>query len=351
MRKTIERRMKKATVILLTGCMLATWTGCGSSSEAYDSVTMAMDDVAPMASNSAAFDAGGYDYKSEAVEAPAMEEAAEMEEAGTSAMEVDDNAASAQTNRKLITTVEMNVETKEFDKVMSTLEEQVEALGGYIENMETYNGSSYSYYRSARNASMTIRIPKECLDGFLDTVSGISNVVRRSEYVEDVTLAYVDLESHKNALRTEQTRLLELLERAESIEDIIVIEQRLSEVRYELESMESQLRTYDNKVDYSTVYLYVDEVEELTPVEEETVGERMVNGFKESLWDIGDGFKEFGIWFVVHIPYMVIWAIIITAIVVGTKKFRRNRRERKAKKATQQTVQAIGEQNSSEMKE
>ena len=69
-----------------------------------------------------------------------------------------------------------------------------------------------------------------------------------------MTLQYVDLESHKKALTTEQDRLIELMEQAETVEDIITIEGRLSEVRYQLESMESQLRTYDNKIDYSTVY-------------------------------------------------------------------------------------------------
>mgnify|MGYP002226154573 CR=1 FL=1 len=95
-----------------------------------------------------------------------------------------------------------------------------------------------------------------------------------------MTLTYVDLQSHRDALQTEQERLLQLLEQAESIEDIITIEQRLSDVRYQLESMESQLRSYDNQVDYSTVYLYIDEVEVYTPVEEETHG----NVFLQALW-------------------------------------------------------------------
>lgn len=334
MRQFSERHMKKAATLLLAGCMVAALTGCGSKSREYryevassETMSSISFDAAPAEMNTAAsFDAGG-SYVPEAAEE------AEMKETGEGAVEVNDNAANTQSERKLIKTVDLNVETKEFDKMMTALTEQVDALGGYIENMETYNGSAYASYRNTRNANLTIRIPKNRLDGFLETVSGISNVVRKSEYVEDVTLAYVDLESHKNALRTEQTRLLELLEKADSIEDIIVIEQRLSEVRYELESMESQLRTYDNKVDYSTVYLNINEVKELTPVEEETVWERMGNGFKSSLVDIGEGARELGIWFVVHIPYLVIWAAVIVIIVAVHKKLRKNRRARKAKKA------------------
>ena len=108
--------------------------------------------------------------------------------------------------------------------------------------------------------------------------------------------------------------------RQESIEDIITIEQRLSDVRYQLESMESQLRSYDNQVDYSTVYLYIDEVEVYTPVEEETTWERISAGFMDSLKSIGEGIKEAAIWFVIHIPYLVIWAIVIVIIVLILKK-------------------------------
>lgn len=337
-----ERHMKKAAVILFAGCITATWIGCGSKSEGYRYAVA--DATSAEMNTSASFDVGG-SYVTE--EAAAETEMKEVEE---STVEVNDNAANTQTDRKLIKTVDLNVETKEFDKMMTTLTEQVDSLGGYIENMETYNGSAYASYRNARNANMTIRIPKNRLDGFLETVSGISNVVRKSEYVEDVTLAYVDLESHKNALRTEQTRLLELLEKADSIEDIIVIEQRLSEVRYELESMESQLRTYDNKVDYSTVYLNINEVKELTPVKEETVWERMGNGFKSSLVDIVEGARELGIWFVVHIPYLVIWAVVIVVIVAVTRKFKKSRRERKAKRAALQNSAEGTESQKSETK-
>ena len=217
----------------------------------------------------------------------------------------------------------MDVETREYDKLLSAVENKVTELGGYIESLDAYNGSTYYSYRSTRNANLTIRIPKDRLEEFQNTVSELGNVTSRSENVQDVTLTYVDLQSHRDALRTEQERLLQLLEQAESVEDIITIEQRLSDVRYQLESMESQLRSYDNRVDYSTVYLYIDEVEVYTPVEEETVWERISTGFVDSLKNIGEGLKEAAIWFVIHIPYLVIWAIVIAIIILILKKIKK----------------------------
>ena len=236
----------------------------------------------------------------------------------------------ADANRKLIKTVEMTVETKEYDEMLVGLNEQIKACGGYVEHMNTYNGSIYSGRSYSRNANMTIRVPEDKLESFLAEVTNISNVVRRSDKVDDVTLAYVDLSSHKEALQTEQKRLLELLEKAQSVEDIITIEKRLSDVRYQIESMESQLRTYDNKVSYSTVYLEIDEVKELTPVKEETVWEQISGGFVDSLVSIKDDSVEIVIWVAVNSPFLVIWAVVIIVFVL---LIRRHWAKNKIKKA------------------
>ena len=296
---------------LLTAGMILSLTACGSSSKGSYGISDLMDADYEVASNEAA-----------APEASAYEDGFGMTEGYDSAENAQDTSTTvpeetaATADRKLIKTVNMDVETREYDKLLSAVENKVTELGGYIESLDAYNGSTYYSYRSTRNANLTIRIPKDRLEEFQNTVSELGNVTSRSENVQDVTLTYVDLQSHRDALRTEQERLLQLLEQAESVEDIITIEQRLSDVRYQLESMESQLRSYDNRVDYSTVYLYIDEVEVYTPVEEETVWERISTGFVDSLKNIGEGLKEAAIWFVIHIPYLVIWAIVITVIAV-----------------------------------
>lgn len=335
-------RKNKGLAIVLATSMVALLTGCGSSVK-----NAASSDTAMMEMGYASQDV----YYEESGSSSTMDSGNFVNGAGEAVPRAEKPEAVA-TDRKLIKTVNMDVETQEFDSLLSAIENRVSELGGYIESMNTYNGSYYNGYRSTRNADMAIRIPKEQLDVFLQTVTGSSNVVRRSDNVEDVTLAYVDLESHRDALRTEQSRLLELLEKAESIEDIITIEQRLSDVRYQLESMESQLRTYDNQVDYSTVYLTVEEVEVYTPVEEETAWERISGGFMDSLQSIGDGFVEFGIWFVVNIPYMVVSllavAIAILLVLAGIKGVIKiyNRHEKKVadKKAHQEMNSSENEQ-------
>lgn len=273
----------------------------------------------------------GYETAEAAAEEPVSEETYVQEGGG------QDQAATPQTSRKLIKTVNINAETEDFDALVPNLQRQVETLGGYIESISVYDVGSYYLEEQEvkqRCANLTARVPKEKLDGFLSQVGEQTNVTSRSENVEDVTLQYVDLESHKKALLTEQERLLTLMEQAESVEDIIAIEGRLSEVRYQLESMESQLRTYDNRIDYSTVYLSIEEVRKYSPTQTATVWQRIENGFVKSLEDIGFGIRDFAIGFVIDIPYIVLWIVLIVVAVFVWRIVRKAWKKRRARRAT-----------------
>ncbi len=162
-------------------------------------------------------------------------------------------------NRKLIKNITMNVETKNFDSFINNLVESTEKNGWYIEKSEA-RGNSYNSLEN-RFATYVIRIPVDKLESFKGTIKNNGNILSSSEEIEDITMSYIDTESRISALKTEQESLLKLLEKAESLKDVFEIQSRLTEVRYELESFERQLRSYDNLVDYSTINLYIEEVE------------------------------------------------------------------------------------------
>lgn len=289
-------------LIFLLGMMAA---GCGAASKSAATETVVQDNC-----SEAAYATDNI-YSTEAMPEAA---AGYTEEGGISAsvVQVQD------VQRKLIRDVNLEVETETFEELLSAVGEKTRNLGGYIEESYTYNGSNY-YGKGTRNANLTIRIPAEKLDEFLSAVAEVSNVISRNESVTDVTLEYVDMESHKKVLLAEQERLLELLEKAETIEDIISLESRLSQVRYQIESMEAQLRTMDNRVNYSTVYLYINEVAKLTPVKEQTVWEKISTGFASSLYNVGEGFVNFGIGFIIFLPYLLVWVIIIAVVTLLLK--------------------------------
>ncbi len=330
-----EKRVRLRMILLILGITIVI-SACGSAKSGYaetgEAASAAVEEIAyenSMAFDTAAYDAGavldsGAVRSAETYKYDTMDEAAAEEEAGggTGSLQEEggqDAVAAPETSRKLIKTVNISAETEDFDTLVPALQKQVEALGGYIESISIYDVNSYYVENQRvkqRCASLTARVPKEKLDDFLAQFGEQVNVTSRSENVEDVTLRYVDLESHKKALLTEQERLLALMEKAETVEDIIAIESRLSEVRYQLESMESQLRTYDNQIDYSTLYLNLEEVRSYSAPETATVWQRIERGFMKSLEDIGLGIRDFAIGLVIDIPYFVLWLVMIAVAVI-----------------------------------
>jgi len=330
---------KRFLALLLSVLTITTITGCGSASkyEAMATNGAYAYDSASYAAPAAAYDDYSYEYEESMI-------AYDEESVADTSMTTSENANTS--NRKLIKTVNLNVETKEYDSLVAGISSTVEEMGGYIEYMDVYNGSVYGNGKSSRYANLTVRVPAAKLGSFINAVGEKSNITYRTESVQDVTLTYVDMESHKNMLVAERDHLTELMKQAESIEDIITIEDRLTTVRYEIDSMESQLRTYDNQVDYSTVTININEVIEYTPVPtvEYTTWERISMGFVKSVKDVGVGIQEFFINLIINLPYLVIWAIIITIIVFIIKGLLRlspkHRAKRDAKKAAKKERKA-----------
>lgn len=240
----------------------------------------------------------------------------------------EESASTAAADQKLIKRVNIDAETEDLESLLPQITNKVGELGGYIEHQELYNGSAYSSSRR-RNVNMTIRIPADRLGEFTAQIEGASNVVNYSESAEDVTLQYVDTESRITALEVEQERLLELLSKADNMSDLLEIEARLTDVRYELESYSSQLRTLENKVSYATVYLYINQVKVYTEVEPQTVWQRIGSGFSENLTDIGEDLTNFFVWIVTFSPQLIFWAVVIAGTVTLVRRKAKNRRAKK----------------------
>lgn len=306
-------KIRKLLALLLTLLLIAgLFAGCGSA--AMDNMAEAPEAMAP-----------DYNYGANGK--------LDMESGITDSTTGAPDTTATPQNQKLIRTIRLNAETEDMDALLSQVEKRVAELGGYVEAREVYNGSMYNSKRY-RNASLTIRIPAAKLDSFVDHVEEVSNITSNTETADDVTLQYVSIESRIKALQIEEERLLELLSKADNMSDLLTIESRLTDVRYELENITSQLRVLENKVNYGTIHLDVSEVVEYTEPEPENGWQRMGKGFVNSLKGLGNGLKEFFIWLVTALPYLVlIGGIVVAVIFIIRGSVRRKRRKNAAKKA------------------
>ena len=311
--------MKKKVEAFLMAVMLMMMTaGCGNSSK------MAADERATVSSG-AELD-GEYSWD--------MDETADTGVTSENGLE-----AQVENGRKLIRTVSLSLETKEFDSVLTNLSTKTTELGGYIET-SSVNGNSYSHH-STRYASYVIRIPADKLNEFVEVVSELGNVTQKNESVEDVTLRYIDVESHKKALETEQERLLELLSKAENMEEILTIESKLSDIRYEIENYESQLKTMDNQIDYSTVSVYIDEVERVTDTGEKGFFEEIKERFGNSLYIVARGIRGLVIGILGSLPILIVCGGVIAVVVIVVRKILKKRNMRKEDRTQNNDIEKI----------
>lgn len=231
--------------------------------------------------------------------------------------------------RLLIRNVNITAETRDFDNVRNAVEDKVRELGGYIERSGI---SGTGTAGSLHNATYVIRIPAEKLDALIETVGSNCTVTNSSESTTDVTLSYVDTKARLDSLRVEQEQLMELLKQAKDLDSIIVLQNRITEIRYQIESAESTLRVLENQVTYATLSLRIREVMEIKPQEPphiDTYGEKIVKTFKNSLKNIGEFFK--GVFLVlvavspVLVPLIIITVVGILILVNAIKKGKKRR--------------------------
>lgn len=230
------------------------------------------------------------------------------------------------TSQKLIRYLDYTIETKEFDTFVQELGELVSTAKGYVEQSEVSQDEAQSYAQGKRYASYTLRIPADGLEAFKQELQEKGTITRQSERVEDVTLNYVDVESHITALKTEQDSLLKMLEQADTIETILAIQNQLTQVRYQLESYESQKRTYDNDINYSTVYVYVQEVERESQ-NTDTYGGELLEKLSGNFHGILTGLRSFSLWFLGAMPYWILLGLLFLIFWVVYKKETKKKRK------------------------
>jgi hypothetical protein len=230
---------------------------------------------------------------------------------------------------KLIRNADLSMEATDLDEACANLEALVNRLGGYLEYSDVYqggySGSSYRY------ANYTARIPKEEYDTFLGSLSddSICHMVNKSESTKNVGQQYADIESHIEMLNTKLTRLNELLAQAENMEDIITLEDAITETEYDLAYYTSSRNSYDNLINYSTFTITIDEVTVLTQVAQPTFGSRMKTALVSGFQSFGVGCQELLIFLTGQIPSLLVLAILVVVIVTLVRRNKRKKAQRR----------------------
>ncbi len=305
------KRCLAILTVLLSLLLTLSLVSCGAKSPEAETGAVGGDYAVGDSSNGAAIDKG--------------------EGAGDVGMSPDDFTSTTlpeAENRKIIKTYRLRAETQEFDNALKKLNEMLTQSGGYIESSNIY-GTGLKQESGTRTADYTLRIPADKAEGFVNGMGDVLKVTQSNSNVEDVSMPYYSIEARLAELRTERDSLLAMMESLNNKTDYdfwLTLQSRLSSVKQEIAVYESQLKNYDSRVSYSTVYLNLSEVKVYTSTEEDHFGTQLGNafatgwnGFTEFLSDLALGIAE-------GFPFLIILAAIIVTAVLLIKRARKKKK-------------------------
>lgn len=228
---------------------------------------------------------------------------------------------------KLIRQASLTVQTVDFPAALAALDALTVSLDGYYENAQTQAGGYYDTTAN-RYAYYTVRVPQENYDAFLNATGNIGHVVSTSESSTDVGDQYYDTELRLKTLQTKQERLLALMEKADRMEDIITLENSLSDVQYEIERLTSTLKRYDGLVDFATINVQINEVIKLSedPGETASLGTRLLAALKNGFSDFGTALGNAMVWAAYHLVGIFLFTAAAAIIAVLAYRVRRRRK-------------------------
>lgn len=338
--------MKKKWKELLSVSMIvvSVLTGCGASGETKS--VMTSDSAAPVM-NSAVREnySGGVAYNN--TELAAEEEMLDypMENGGGATTSQSQQQASPLDDiilleEKLVYHCNLDIETLDYPAAITSIKGTISKYGGVIQSESESDSGHDWYYADYRKTGGTmhnyleVRVPSKDYENFLSELDGIGKIISKSTSVDNISQKYYDTTAQIEALQIQEKNLLAMLEKCETIEDMITVEQRLSEVQYELNTLQTDRRYMDMDVAYSYVNINVSEVMEYRQDSEPIRRNTFVDRLKNTILSTGRGFLYFleGLLFlVIHLaPYVLI--IVLICFIFLRKKIRYILEQRKIKK-------------------
>lgn len=328
-------------------------TGCGGASDGSKS-TMTADTAASAESTASSMDYNGFASSNYAM---ADEEIA-MEDGYDVTKNQEQNEAQSPDSmtlleEKLVYHCNLEIETLDYAATMTSVKETISKYGGVIQS-ESESDSGYDwYYENYRKTSGTmhnyleVRIPSKDYNNFLSELDGVGKVISKSTSVDNISQQYYDTTAQIEALQIQEKNLLAMLEKCETIEDMITVEQRLSEVQYELNNLQTTRRYMDMDVAYSYVNIGITEVMEYRQDSEPVRRNTFVDRLKNTIVSTGRGFLSFleGLLFLIirMAPYLIILVVIV--LFFPREKISLFMEKRRSKKAAEKVQRVLVRQN------
>ena len=164
-------------------------------------------------------------------------------------------------DRKIIQSASLDLEVEEVGRQFQEVIRFAESAGGFV------SSSSFSNRDDEQAADLTIRVPATRYQDVLAQIRGLGTVTLESSDANDVTEEYTDLEARLRTLEATEGRYLALLARADTIEDILTVQDRLDGVRGQIEQAQGRINLLDQITELATITVHLRPEEVAAPAE------------------------------------------------------------------------------------
>jgi Domain of unknown function (DUF4349) len=155
--------------------------------------------------------------------------------------------------RKIITSGQVALTVKVYDPFYKALEQQLQQIGGYVSNLEATRDSG-----SVRWATITIRIPPARTNLMLSWLREHGMIQSENIKAEDVSEEYYDIQARLQNAKRLEARLLDMVQKnTGKLADLVLLEEKIGEVRENIEQMEGRIRNMDRLISLATLSLNV----------------------------------------------------------------------------------------------
>jgi hypothetical protein len=182
----------------------------------------------------------------------AVRVARRTEKVGATAISLRRTEESYASDRKIIRNAELNLEAENPEDAQRKITSIAELRGGFV--VESQQSSSEVTSVTRDIVGMTVRVPA---DKFSETLADIRNVSTRvvleSVKGQDVTEEFIDIEAQIKAKKALEQQFMEIMKRANTVEDALNVQSELAVVRGEIERVEGRKRFLENQSSLSTI--------------------------------------------------------------------------------------------------
>lgn len=222
---------------------------------------------------------------------------------------------------KLITDVYYQLNTKAFDQDAAFFNQLSGRFGAKIESIN--QGINYYDNRDSRYLYVTYRVPVKQLDAFLAELEKNRIIANKNFNQYDVTDSYDVISARLAVLQASQKRYMELLNKAERVEDIIAVEQALTNITMEIDGLATQRDSYDKDIEFTRVSVNLTEVPKGQSIDGSIdFWTKLVDTFKRAIFVFWTGLQQILLFFVMLWPFI----LLILALLIGYKYWRKHKK-------------------------